>query len=331
MAAVRIAVVSEFRPDSDVGLDSTYARAFGALGHDVSRHGLHALRGEHVRFPSAAMMAAQAGLRDAVSALSPPLVVIVKGVGVMARTVEAWQRNGARVVNVFPDNPGEAVGAAPIGRTLPGQLKRLDRVFVHDRFAVGQLRRAGIRAEFMAFARDHEIHDPEFAGPRPPDHPEIVFVGNPDEERIRYLRAIADLPLGLWGRWSWARLPPGDPLAACIRGSVGNGKPMVSLLAHATLAINVMRRSQKTAHNMRTFENPACGACALSESTNAVLELMQDGVEVATFSTPEELRRVAIGLLGNDKRRRAIAEAGWQRVRSDTYQVRARKIIDAVG
>jgi spore maturation protein CgeB len=108
------------------------------------------------------------------------------------------------------------------------------------------------------------------------------------------------------------------------------GPDMVRCLGSALLSVNLLRPSQKTAHNMRTFESPACGVCTLSEASNGVLELMEDSVEVATFRTPEELRRMAMALLADGARREAIARAGWARVEHETYQARARHVLESV-
>jgi hypothetical protein len=236
-----------------------------------------------------------------------------------------------RVVNVFPDNPFEAMAQSMLGRSLLEQFRECDRVFVHDRFALGQLRQLRVRSDFIAFARDPDYHSPvsesrkgEGAGVR------IAFVGNPDPERIRYLSAIADLGVGLWGRWDWARLPESNPLASCIMGTEVVGPDMARVLSSADISVNILRASQKTAHNMRTFDSPACGACTVSETSNGVLELMRVGREVVTFASKNELRDACIGLLADSTRRKEIGAAGFTRVKDDTYLVRARQILAAV-
>jgi hypothetical protein len=214
-----------------------------------------------------------------------------------------------------------------IGGFLAGQFRQLNRLFVHDRFAAGQLCRMGLPAKFLAFAYDPSIHDASAESGIGEPRGELVFTGNPDEERVRYLEAIADLGLELWGNWGWARLKPSHPLYGCIRGGVQLGREMVGRLANR-ISINILRRSQKTAHNMRTFEAPGCGACSLSEASNGVLELMRDGVEVVTFTTPQELRVAALALIGEPARRNELAAAGRERVRNDTYLLRARSVLE---
>jgi len=329
---MKVAIVSEFASNGDAGLENSYVRAFRARGHEVVAASLarkaHVLpRGlrqiEEVRD----VHDGQPTLREQVMRAAPELVVLVKGRGVLAETVRAWRRTGLRVVNVFPDNPFEAAGVGVVGRMLLGQFRELDRMFVHDRFAVWQLKQMGIRADFIAFARDPSIHDLESAARSPFPSTPIVFVGNPDRERIRYLRAIADLGLSVYGSWARAPLAPDDPLRACVRGGAQLGRAMVQAVSSARLSINVLRHSQKTAHNMRTFETPACGVCCLSEASVGVQELMEPGREVALFRSPEDLRRTAVRLLASPAAIDDVARAGRARVEHETYAHRVDQVL----
>jgi spore maturation protein CgeB len=106
---------------------------------------------------------------------------------------------------------------------------------------------------------------------------------------------------------------------------------MAAILGRSSISINILRNSQKTAHNMRTFDSPSCGVCTISERSVGVLELMQDGVETLTFDSPPALRRVCQELLRATPTRNGIAQAGWARVRNDTYEVRASQILSDCG
>ena len=328
---MKVAIVSDFNPRFPHGLEGSYARAFEARGHTVFPISLHAHFSVPIRMGRLAGYVGpvlhQAALLRDVREHAPHLVVLVKAMGVLESTVQALRADGARVVNVFPDNPFDAMAVNPLGGLLLSQFRALSAVFVHDRFAVAQLRRLGIAARFLAFARDPLIQHPGAWGDALPDAPELVFVGNPDSERIRYLRAVQDLGLGLWGNWHLAKLAPDDPLSRCVRGGELTGADMVRTMHGGKLSINVLRGSQKTAHNMRTFESPACGVCTLSEASPGVLELMEDGKEVVSFSSPAELRERARFLLAHRKEREAIAHAGWKRVESDGYRERVETLL----
>ena len=106
---------------------------------------------------------------------------------------------------------------------------------------------------------------------------------------------------------------------------------MVRRMRSARVSINVLRNSQKTAHNMRTFEIPACGVCCLSESTVCVEELMAAGREVVLFRSPAELRARVVRLLANPHEVDDVAHAGFERVRDDTYERRAAEVLGGLG
>ncbi len=332
---MRVAIVSSFRDGYEVALEACYARAFELLGARVHRIRLDGLepspRGPlGLATARLAVRASQRKILNLVLDVRPDVAVLVKAAYVTSSTVRAWRASGVRVANVFPDNPFDAAGATGLGGALLGQLAACDAVFVHDRLVVGQLRSYSVRSLFIPFARDPSLHAPALRGGGLDDSPRLAFVGNPDPERIRFLRAVCDLGLGLWGRWSWAKLSTEDPLARCVRGEEQMGVEMVRCLGSAQLSINVLRSSQKTAHNMRTFESPACGTCTLSEASNGVLELMEDGVEVVTFTTPAELRATAQALLADAPRRESIARAGWARVEGETYEARAKQVLESI-
>ena len=332
VVSVKVAIVSDFREGYDVALEACYARAFKQLGADVNCVSVRQLVGEcrgkvGLLTASARAMIAEPRVRAEVFAGSPDVVILVKATSVLARSVRRWRSAGLQVINVFPDNPFECMAIGGAGASLLEQFRACNRVFVHDRFAAGQLRQLGVQSEFLTFARDPSLHHPYVAVDPVPHPPNIAFVGNPDPERVTFLRAVADLGLGLWGHWDWANLSATDPLVRCVRGPDQMGHDMVRCLRGALLSINILRKSQKTAHNMRTFESPACGVCTLSERTNGVLELMKDGVEVVTFSTPVELRGAAIALLSDQSRRHAVADAGWARVQPETYEARAKELM----
>src|SRR5689334_11229304 len=160
---MRIAIVSEFRPAYSVAIEACYARALAALGHEIvevstfprlaPRGGVGWILGA---WPARVR---QGDLNAAVLRIRADVIIVVKGVGILGATVRRWRRAGAHVINLFPDNPFDAMGATPFGSTLLDQLRACDCVFVHDRFAAGQLRQLDVRSEFIAFARDPALHD----------------------------------------------------------------------------------------------------------------------------------------------------------------------------
>jgi spore maturation protein CgeB len=329
---MRIAVVSEFRPGYTVGLEYSYARGFRALGHsafEIAVPPLATANSQFRRFIYSHWSIRQTRTFVARVLLSnPELIVVVKGEGLPQEAILQLRKAGARCVNVFPDNPFEAGVLVFPPNAIVRRFRAYNKVYVHDRFAVGQLRRLQIESTYIAFAHDPDVHQP--ATSLRSDTPRPVFIGNPDEERIRYLRAVSDLGLEIWGNWAWAKLAAGDPLQQCVKGGVLVGHAYAAALGSSAIGINVLRHSQKTAHNMRTFELPACRACMLSERSIGVREHFQDGAEMLTFGNPKELRERVLQLLDNHALRHDLAAAGWARVQSQVYSERAQQILSDV-
>jgi spore maturation protein CgeB len=86
---------------------------------------------------------------------------------------------------------------------------------------------------------------------------------------------------------------------------------------------------------MRTFEIPACHAFMLAERTHEHLELFREGIEMACFSSPEELVDQVRYYLTHESERLQIAHAGHQRVLKENFSYKDRleqifKYVDSV-
>jgi spore maturation protein CgeB len=79
----------------------------------------------------------------------------------------------------------------------------------------------------------------------------------------------------------------------------------------------------------RTYEIPACGGFMLHERTPELLEVYEEGKEVAGFGSPGELAEKIHYYLAHPAERDAIARAGHARcVPAYSYDNRVREILD---
>ena len=198
MKRLRVVVVAPFAPDAEGALENSYARAFRKSGAEVKTISTMPLftrsrLGGHIS-PMIKAIQLENALRRDIQDWNPCLVALVKGLGVLPKTIHFLRNKGIRVVNVFPDNPFEIARNSLLGSSIIPQLKLVDTAYVHDRRLVWQLSQLGINANYLSFARDPDLQDPPHF-PSNGNQTGIVFVGNPDEERIRYLSAVSDLGL----------------------------------------------------------------------------------------------------------------------------------------
>ncbi len=80
---------------------------------------------------------------------------------------------------------------------------------------------------------------------------------------------------------------------------------------------------------MRTLEIPACGGFMLHERSDEVLELFEEGKDVACFSTPQELKEKINYYLNHEEERMQMAKTAYRKVGSqNTFLCRAKRILE---
>ncbi|MCL2102598.1 MAG: glycosyltransferase [Syntrophorhabdaceae bacterium] len=91
---------------------------------------------------------------------------------------------------------------------------------------------------------------------------------------------------------------------------------------------NATNAQMEMAVNQRVFDVPACGAFLLTDRQLSLLTLFEDGKEVVSYGSLEEIAELARFYLQNDAARQAIAAKGRARVLQEhTYRHRVNTII----
>ena len=335
---MRVLILGE---DAPGGLTASYARGFAECGADVRtlclaqiyRDVAPAVRPRVLRRLAEPVLVHAFNERVArdTSAIAADLIFVIKGHRLTAATVDAIRTStGAPVVNFYPDDPFSHERSNRLVHG-PNVLAAYDACFTFARHLTPRYERAGARAvHYLPFARDPELHSP-VADASPPAF-DVVFIGNLDEDRVRFLDALAgDYRVAVFGERTAAVVSRSRPLARATFGPAAYGVNLARALATGAISINVMRRQNLGSHNMRSFESPACGAFTLSQRTPELTDLFAEGEEIVCFETVEELREAVARWRNNERGRATIARAGFERVRNDTYARRASTILERVG
>jgi hypothetical protein len=256
------------------------------------------------------------------------LILVLKGAGISPSTIGELRRiTGAVLANFYPDDPFTDVRSNRLAFGT-ATLRAYDWCFTFARHLQAQYVSEGVvNVAWLPFARDPDQHCP-VARQTAPAH-DVVFVGNLDAERIQWLEGSAAMfKLAVFGEHTRAAVPKGSPLNGASFYPAAYGSGLCEALATGTISLNVMRHQNRLSHNMRSYESLACGAFTLSQRTPELEAMFRENEEVAFVNAPEQLpERIAYWLPRAEERAR-IAATGFERVRTDTYDVRAASILD---
>ena len=335
---MRVLILGE---DAPGGITASYARGFAELGVQVATFCLARayasvlpmFRTRVLRRIAEPMLitAFNEHVVRALRGTEADMVLVVKGHRLTGSTIDAIREHAdAPVVNFYPDDPfsHERSNKLANGRNV---LASYDACFTFARHLIPQYELAGARTvHYLPFARDPELHSPPTRAIRPDF--DVVFVGNLDEQRVQCLEAIADdYDVAVFGERVHAAIPRGSPLHRATLGPAAYGAKLSETLALGAISLNVMRLQNANSHNMRSFESPACGAFTLSQRTPELIELFAENDEIACFDSVDSLRDAMARWLPDRHGRTAIARAGYERVRDDTYARRACVMLERAG
>lgn len=107
---------------------------------------------------------------------------------------------------------------------------------------------------------------------------------------------------------------------------------MPKIFRQSRINLNMTARTIRTGLSQRVFDVMAAGGFLLTNRQLEVTEYFQDGVELATFDTEEELMEKVRYYLEHEEERQAVARAGYEAVRREhTFVTRFRQMFGMLG
>lgn len=160
----------------------------------------------------------------------------------------------------------------------------------------------------------------------------ISFIGTYNNKiypnREKYLTAISDLGLHIWGSDGWAE----TPLRSYFHGR-SHGDQRLDIYANSKIVVDV-NWDVWPAEGLsnRPFEVTGCGALFMTDHVREdIKRAYAEGKEVVLFKDERELREKVQYYLSHDEERERIALAGYHRtVKDHTYDRRVEQIFDTL-
>ena len=152
---------------------------------------------------------------------------------------------------------------------------------------------------------------------------DVALIASADEQRALIARALIQTKLNvrIYGG-NWDRFFPKSGIQF---GGMVFGSDFRKAVNGARVHICPVRHCNRDGHVMRTFELPACGACAIMEDTEEHRELFgNEGTVVYYYKSPEEAVDKASFLIANSSKAAQIRHAAfeWASSGGHTYQDR---------
>ncbi|MBI4575117.1 MAG: glycosyltransferase [Planctomycetes bacterium] len=334
---MRVLVIAARGFERGDALGTRMAEALERAGHEVSitshRDVLRAnplprlapLRRLYARRAGRAVLAAARRSR-------PELVLVVKGETLTSDLLSEIKAGaGARLVNLFPDNPYYYPSVLP---TVP----IYDRFLVKDSFVLQQMHLMGAgRAAYLLPCADPEGTG---AGSEPDERErarfgcQVVLIGSLYPHRYELLAALAHLDVKVWGSSIAPELGPEAPhVRRWWQGRPLVGREKGAGLRSASVAFNSHHPLNDIyGVNKRSFEICGAGAFQVVDAKVDLERCFDVGRELVAYRSIGELREVVAHYLERPEERRDIAARGLARVRKEhTYDHRALEIMAMAG
>lgn len=268
--------------------------------------------------------------REAIDATRWDLVIVLKGLHLTPRSIQHTLDRASLVVNWNPDDFFNPLNTS---KELLASFHLYHHIFTPRKHLIAEYSRRGAQeATHLGCYYLPEFQYPESLPANNPNQgfPDVIFLGTWSARREAILSALTGIDLrvhgGCWYKAGFAfknRAHPGAPIFL---------EAMRKMIQNSKININILTTENRDAINMRTFEIPACAGFQLSERSDDILELFDEGKEIACFASPEELRDKCRYYLANDAERRRISQNGHARLLAgnNTMLDRAKEILSAL-
>lgn len=239
------------------------------------------------------------------------------------------KRPQTKVICFNGDNPLVTFGRGGNRPWVTESIDCFDLFCTYNSHMLDALADAGARqVAWIPFAWDPEIH---------PMHPygnfeyDVLFVGNGDEHRSKWLSEILSNPIAknwnaaIYGRWPKGMCRAFDDV---VHHKHVVGEEMAKLVACSRITLNILRVQNEGSHNMRTFETPGCGGVLASQFSDEQAEFLNAPEGAILFQDPDDAVLKIASALSKDGYLDRVAAKGRDLIHGHTYRDRAQQIVE---
>lgn len=159
---------------------------------------------------------------------------------------------------------------------------------------------------------------------------EITTAGNAHSWRVAFYKHLANYDVKIWGPRAPLWMPLGS-MQTKFQNRLVHYHEKAQAFLGAKIVVNNLHYGEIWGLNVRTFEAAGIGAFQLVDSRLGLAQLFEDGREIVSFNSIEDMHNKIQYYLKNPELRAQIAQAGKVRAYKDhTYELRLRLILDTL-
>ena len=256
------------------------------------------------------------------------LVIVIRGNHVFPETVGEAKRFTRFVVNWNSDDFFNLLNSSV---HIVKSFDKYDCIFTSR----GHLREEYLGKGAKRFEVLNWYYRPDLTESADPGHHrsysrDVAFIGSWSRRREDILSSLRDFDLAVYGG-SWQKADRSFRAKIPCNGPVYSEK-MIEVMASSRVNLNILTLENRDTTNIRNFEIPSCGAFQLSERSDAILEMFEEGKEIECYGDIDELGAKCSYYLDHESEREEIAAAGYRRLMTGGNNItdRAAQILDAL-
>ena len=257
----------------------------------------------------------------------PDVMWVFKGMELKPDLLRRIKEQGIFLANYNPDNPFYFSGSGSGNRNISESIGIYDLHFSYDRqicSRIGEEYKIPCRILPFGFQLSDDLYE---ECRKQPEIQKGCFLGNPDEQRAKFLLELADsLALDVYGE-GWKKFVTHPNITA---HPPVYGDDFWKTLARYRIQLNLMRPHNPDSHNMRSFEVPGVGGIGLFPRTPDHAGYFKENKELFLYGDLAECKEKAAAILKMNPTkaagirlaaRRKSIEAGY------SYQDRALQVL----
>ncbi len=263
----------------------------------------------------------------------PNLVIVVKGLHVLPKTLQKVREVGIPIVNWHVDDFFNPKYITPYSDEV---FKLYDIHFSSRPHLFEEYRRRGAnRVEYLEFCFDPTIFYPLGSAQDSSNLLyDVSFIGNWSISRERWIKSLSPFfKIYIWGgSWHRAKTLKKEPNIHLMyrRADLEEYSRVVS---RSKICLNILTKENRDQTNLRNFEIPACRGFQLCNRTQQLLNIFREDEEIALYETEQELIDKVRYYLKHENERIKIANKGFNAVinGAHTFLSRCKDVVSKLG